>query len=92
MLEHAITADFALIKSLRADRLGNLVYNKTARNFSPVMAMAARTTIVQAEEYVPAGSIDPETIVTQALFVDRIVEVSAPLQESALVAEGASYP
>lgn len=92
VLEHAITADFALIKSLRADRLGNLVYNKTARNFSPVMAMAARTTIVQAEEYVPAGSIDPETIVTQALFVDRIVEVSAPLQESALVAEGASYP
>jgi 3-oxoadipate CoA-transferase alpha subunit len=56
------------------------------------MAMAARTTIVQAEEYVPAGSIDPEAVVTQALFVDRIVEVSSPLQESALVAEGASYP
>lgn len=92
VLEPSITADFALIKCVRADRLGNLVYNKTARNFSPVMAMAADTTIVQAEHFVPAGEIDPETVVTPALFVNRIVEVVTPLQESALVAEGVSYP
>jgi len=92
VLEPAITADFALVKCLRADRLGNLVYNETARNFSPVMAMAARTTIVQAEKYVAAGEIDPETVVTPALYVNRIIEVATPLQESALVAEGATYP
>jgi 3-oxoadipate CoA-transferase alpha subunit len=56
------------------------------------MAMAARTTIVQTEEYVPAGEIDPETIVTPALYVSRIIEVRTPLQESALVADGVRYP
>ena len=92
MLEPAIVADFALIKCSRADRLGNLVYNKTARNFSPVMATAARTTIVQTEQYVAAGEIDPETIVTPALYTNRIIEVTESLQESNLVAEGVSYP
>lgn len=58
VLETALTADYALIKCLRADRLGNLIYNKTARNFSPVMATAAKTTIAQTEEYVAAGEID----------------------------------
>jgi 3-oxoadipate CoA-transferase alpha subunit len=92
VLEPAIVADFALIKCSRADRLGNLVYNKTARNFSPVMATAARTTIVQTEQYVAAGEIDPETIVTPALYTNRIIEVTESLQESNLVAEGVSYP
>lgn len=92
VLEPAIVADFALIKCSRADRLGNLVYNMTARNFSPVMATAARTTIVQTEQYVAAGEIDPETIVTPALYTNRIIEVTESLQESALVAEGVSYP
>lgn len=92
VLEPAIVADFALIKCARADRLGNLVYNKTARNFSPVMATAARTTIVQTGQYVAAGEIDPETIVTPALYTNRIIEVTKSLQESTLVAEGASYP
>ena len=86
------TADFALIKCSRADRLGNLVYSKTARNFSPVMAMAAKTTIVQADSIVAVGDIDPEVIVTPGVFVDRVVAISDAQQESALLAAGASYP
>lgn len=92
VLEHALKADYALIKCSRADRLGNLVYNKTARNFSPVMAMAAKTTIAQADSFVATGEIDPEIIVTPGVFVDRVVTVSEALQESALVAAGACYP
>lgn len=92
VLEHGLTADFALIKCLTADRLGNLVYNKTARNFGPIMATAAKTTIVQTSEYVDAGEIDPEAIVTPGVFVNRIVTVSKPIQESALVAENRAYP
>jgi 3-oxoadipate CoA-transferase alpha subunit len=92
VLEYGLRADFALIKCRQADRLGNLVYNKTARNFAPVMAMAAKTTIVQTASYVEAGGIDPETVITPGVFVHRIVTVPNPLQESALVAAGASYP
>lgn len=92
VLEHAIKADFALIKCLRCDRYGNLVYNKVARNFSPMMATAARTTIVQAREYLEVGALDPEVIVTPSLFVQRIVHVPNAAQESELVAAGAVYP
>ncbi len=92
VMEYGLTADFALIRCAQADRLGNLVYNKTSRNFSPVMATAAKTTIVQADSIVAAGDIDPEVIVTPAVFVNRMVEVSDALQESAMVASGASYP
>ncbi|WP_136054137.1 3-oxoacid CoA-transferase subunit A [Microbacterium sp. K24] len=75
LLEYPITADVALISALAADRWGNLVYRETARNFGPVMASAAATTIVQVDEIVPLGSIDPETVVTPGLFVDRVVAV-----------------
>jgi len=92
VLEKGLTADFALIKSKEADRYGNLTYNKTARNFAPVMAMAAKTTIVQAQTCVDAGDIDPEIVVTPGIFVNRIVMVSNPLQESKLVNEGRQYP
>ncbi|MCH8159675.1 MAG: 3-oxoacid CoA-transferase subunit A [Proteobacteria bacterium] len=92
VMEFGLTADFALIKCSQADRLGNLVYYKTARNFSPVMAMAAKTTIVQADSIVAAGDIDPEVVITPAVFVNRVVVVSEPLQESAMVASSASYP
>jgi 3-oxoadipate CoA-transferase, alpha subunit len=92
VLEHGLTADFALIKCLRCDRYGNLIYNKTARNFAPIMATAARTTIVQTQSYVSAGEFDPEVIVTPGLYVDRIVTIPEPLQESTLVAAGAVYP
>jgi len=92
VLEYGLTADFALIKCLKADRYGNLIYNKTARNFAPVMAMAAKTTIVQTREFVGLGDLDPETVVTPGIFVDHIVTVSDPLHESVLVNEGESYP
>ena len=74
LLEHALGADVALIKAKVADRHGNLIYNKTARNFSPLMAMAAATTVVQASTVTPAGSLDPETVVTPGIFVDRVVK------------------
>lgn len=92
VLEYGLKADFALIKSLQADRYGNLIYNKTARNFSPIMATAANTTIVQTAELLSVGGIDPETIVTPSIFVDRIVTVAEPLVESTLVNEGRRYP
>ncbi|MCL1598719.1 MAG: 3-oxoacid CoA-transferase subunit A [Actinomycetia bacterium] len=92
VLEHGLTADFALIKCRAADRYGNLVYNKTARNFSPIMATAADTTIVQANKIVEPGGIDPESVVTPGIFVDTIVVIPHPAHESELVASGLSYP
>jgi len=79
VLELPIHADFALIKALRGDRWGNLVYRKTARNFGPVMATAAKCTVVHVEEIVEPGGLDPEAIVTPALFVQRLVHVARPL-------------
>jgi len=75
VLEHPIRADFALIKALRGDRWGNLVYRKTARNFGPIMAAAARCTIAQVHEVVPLGALDPETIVTPGIYVHRLVRI-----------------
>jgi 3-oxoacid CoA-transferase A subunit len=75
ILELPLAADFALIKAHRADSLGNLVYRRTARCFNPVMAAAAATTIVEVDEIVPVGKLDPEIIVTPHIYVHRIVEV-----------------
>lgn len=85
VLEYPIHADFALIKAHRADRWGNLVYRKTARNFGPIMAMAARTTIAQVSNIVPLGEIDPEVVVTPGIFVQRVVAIapSAKLEQAA---------
>ncbi len=77
VLEYPIRGDYALIKAQRADTMGNLVYRKTARNFGPVMATAAATTIVQVAEIGAPGSIDPETVVTPGIFVDRVVAIPA---------------
>ena len=76
-LEYPIRADFALISALRGDRWGNLVYRETARNFGPIMATAATTTVAQVDEFVPLGSLDPETIVTPGIFVNRLVAVGS---------------
>ncbi|MGZ5199250.1 MAG: 3-oxoacid CoA-transferase subunit A [Telluria sp.] len=73
VFETPIHADFALIKAFRGDRWGNLTYRKTARNFGPVMAMAARCTIAQVNEVVELGQLDPENIVTPGIFVQRVV-------------------
>ena len=77
VLEYPIKGDVALISAHRADGMGNLVYRKTARNFGPVMATAAATTIVQVDEVVPTGDLDPEAVVTPSVYVDRIVRVEA---------------
>lgn len=92
LLEYGLHADFALVKAARADRYGNLVYNKTARNFAPVMCTAATTTIAQVKEVVEVGGIDPEVVVTPGVYVSRLVVVTEPAQESQLVKEGKCYP
>lgn len=92
VLEQGLTADFALIKCQQADRYGNLTYNKTARNFAPIMAMAAKITIVQTRSKVAVGAIDPEQVITPGIFVNRIITISHPGQESQLVALGSQYP
>jgi 3-oxoadipate CoA-transferase alpha subunit len=76
VLEYPIHADFALIKAQKGDRWGNLVYRKTARNFGPIMAMAATTTIAQVAEIVPLGELDPENIVTPGIFVQHVIEIA----------------
>jgi 3-oxoadipate CoA-transferase alpha subunit len=72
VLEYPLHADFALIKAQRADRWGNLTYRKTARNFGPIMAAAARVTIAEVSEVVPLGALDPEAVVTPGIFVQRV--------------------
>jgi 3-oxoadipate CoA-transferase alpha subunit len=83
VLEYPIHADYALIKADRADRWGNLVYRKTARNFAPIMASAARCTVVQVREKVELGALDPEAIVTPGIFVKRIVRSPSALGRAA---------
>jgi len=88
VLEYPIHADFALIKALRGDRWGNLVYRKTARNFGPIMAAAAKCTIAQVREVVNLGDLDPESVVTPGIFVSRVVEI--PAAAKAVAAPGAA--
>ena len=76
VLEYPIHADVALIKALQGDRWGNLVYRMTARNFAPVMAMAAKVTIAEVHEIVELGALDPEAVVTPGIFVQRVVQVT----------------
>jgi 3-oxoadipate CoA-transferase, alpha subunit len=87
VLEYPIHADFALIRAEQADRWGNLVYRKAARNFGPIMAMAAKCTIVEVRRIVPLGALDPESIVTPGIFVRRVVaidrEATATLPQAA---------
>jgi 3-oxoadipate CoA-transferase alpha subunit len=92
VMERGLKADFALIKAKQADKYGNLTFNKTARNFAPIMAMAATTTIVQVIDMVELGDIDPENVITPGIFVNQIITVPNPQQESALVNQGVSYP
>ena len=81
VLEYPIHADVALVRAHVADRLGNLVYRKTARNFGPIMAAAATTTIAEVTSVVPVGGIDPENVVTPCLYVDRVVQVDPAVRE-----------
>jgi 3-oxoadipate CoA-transferase alpha subunit len=92
VLEYGIKADFALVKCHVADRYGNLVYHATARNFNPIMCTAAHTTIAQARSIVEAGQIDPESVITPGIYVQYVIEVNQPVNESELVAENKRYP
>ena len=92
VMEPWLKADYALVKCEVADTLGNLTFNKTARNFSPLMCMAATTTIVQARKLVERGGIDPEHVVTPGIFVNRVVAVPDPVHEDVLIAAERSYP
>jgi 3-oxoadipate CoA-transferase alpha subunit len=78
VFEEPLPGDVALVKAARADRWGNLVYRTAARNFGPTMAAAAALTVVQVDEFVELGALDPEAVVTPGIFVDRVVRVGAP--------------
>ena len=92
VLERWLKADFALIKAELGDPMGNLTYRMAARNFSPLMAMAAEHTVAQVSRIFPLGGIDPEHVVTPGIFVDGVVEAPDPKQEETLNREGAVYP
>ncbi len=92
VMERWLPADIALIKADVADTHGNLTYNMTARNFAPVMCMAATTTIVQARKIVDPGGINPEMVVTPGIFVDRVIHIPNPEHEDDLLRAGRSHP
>jgi len=81
VLEYPLHADYALIKAERGDRWGNLVYRKTARNFGPIMASAARVAVAQVSEVAELGELDPETVVTPGIFVKRVVQIAPAAKE-----------
>jgi 3-oxoadipate CoA-transferase alpha subunit len=90
VLESPLHADFALVKAFKGDRWGNLVYRKTARNFGPIMASAAKTAIVQVSKVVPLGELDPEEIVTPGIFVQRVIEVPQATHQAELASAAAA--
>ena len=73
VLEFALKADFALLRAKTADTLGNMVYEGTGRNWNPIMAMAAAVTVAEVDQVVEPGGLDPELVITQAIFIDRLV-------------------
>ena len=81
VMELPLRGDVALVKALTADTWGNLVYRKTARNFGPIMAAAATTTVAQVASVVPVGGLDPEVVVTPGIYVDRVLDLSAAVKE-----------
>jgi 3-oxoadipate CoA-transferase alpha subunit len=89
--ERWLKADFAIVKAHLGDTYGNLTYNKAARNFNPLMCMAAARTIAQVSKIVPAGGIDPEHVVTPGIFVNGVVEIADPKQEEELIRAGVVY-
>ncbi|NNK87031.1 MAG: 3-oxoacid CoA-transferase subunit A [Flavobacteriaceae bacterium] len=92
VLEYGLKADFALVKAETADRYGNLLYHATARNFGPIMCTASDVAIVQAKRIVRPGEIDPETVITPGIFVEKVVQVMNPADESLLVEKQMTYP
>jgi len=92
ILETALHADFAFVKADKADRYGNLTFNKTARNFNPVMCMAANQSIVQVRDIIEPYQTNPEEVITPCIFVNKIIKIENPIVESKAIAEGLIYP
>jgi len=92
VLEYGIKADYALVKAETADRYGNLLYHATARNFGPIMCTASKVAIVQTKKVIEPGQIDPETVITPGIFVQKVIEINNPADESQLVEDEMSYP
>ena len=92
VLEEALKADFALVKAETADRYGNLTYNKTARNFNPIMCMAAKESLVQVKKILEPYEMNPEHVITPGIFVQRIINIKNPIIETNAIEEGMTYP
>lgn len=92
ILEEALSADFAFIKADVADRYGNLKFNKTARNFNPIMCMAAKQSLIQTKKIIEPDETNPEHVITPGIFVQKIIQVENPIIESNAIEEGIIYP
>ena len=92
ILEEALYADFAFIKADVADRYGNLTFNKTARNFNPIMCMAAKQSLIQTKKIIEPDETNPEHVITPSIFVQKIIQVENPIIESNAIEEGIIYP
>ena len=92
ILEEALSADFAFIKADVADRYGNLTFNKTARNFNPIMCMAAKQSLIQTKKIIEPDETNPEHVITTGIFVQKIIQVENPIIESNAIEEGIIYP
>ena len=92
ILEEALSADFAFIKAEVADRYGNLTFNKTARNFNPIMCMAAKQSLIQTKKIIEPDETNPEHVITPGIFVQKIIQVENPIIESNAIEEGIIYP
>lgn len=92
ILEEALYADFAFIKADVADRYGNLTFNKTARNFNPIMCMAAKQSLIQTKKIIEPDETNPEHVITPGIFVQKIIQVENPIIESNAIEEGIIYP
>ncbi len=92
ILEEALYADFAFIKADVADRYGNLTFNKTARNFNPIMCMAAKQSLIQTKKIIEPNETNPEHVITPGIFVQKIIQVENPIIESNAIEEGIIYP
>ena len=92
ILEEALNADFAFVKADVSDRYGNLTFNKTARNFNPIMCMAANISLVQVKKIVEPSEMNPEHVVTPGIFVQKLIKVENPIIETNAIEEGITYP
>ena len=92
ILEEALYADFAFVKADVADRYGNLTFNKTARNFNPIMCMAAKQSLIQVKKIIEPDKTNPEHVITPGIFVHKVIQIDNPIIETNAIEEGMIYP